>query len=229
MENSTFVKDNFYVDGIILCKYISSQYSEELKQKIGKEKLKFDLVDDAVNNSILNYLKSKELYFLKKTMESTQVKFPLKIKTFLGDNSKKSNEIILEQNGTIISDKITNVSLKVGIDMNNKNIKHLKSTTKLSIVDLMELIKSENLKLRIQIKCGAVYKDDCLYISGTLTKISLEQSKMAQILTEIKEKEKGEKVINLLPKDKLFISNYPTKAKTVSDNIVSILINSDSI
>lgn len=243
-NDTTFVKDNFYVEGVILCKYIQSKYSEELKKKIGKEKLKFDLVDNQINDAILNYLRSKELYFLRKTTESTEVKYPLNVKTFLKDDgdiileevgvSKLDNSLFvrkkfLEKTETsfMVSDKVTSISLKVDLDMNNKNIKHLKSTTKLSIMDLIELVKSENLKLRVQIKCGAVYKDGSLYISGTLTKISLEQSRMAQILTDIKEKETNDnkKKINLLPTDKLYISNYPAKSKTVSDNIVSALAN----
>ena len=92
--------------------------------------------------------------------------------------------------------------------------------------------RSEHLKLNLQIKCSAFYKNGELYINGNLTKISLEQSRYAEVLNEIKEKEiiKKEnptKKINLIPKDKLYISSYPTKAQDVSNNIVGILANNN--
>jgi hypothetical protein len=247
-NKDSFIKDNFYVDGVFVCKFISSKYSEELKKKISKEKLKFDLVNNPVNLDILNLLKNKELYFLKKTVEAVEnIKYPLHVKTFLDDNGDiiieniniKDTNITLKKKYlektevcSSISDKVSSITLKVDLDMAAKNIKDLKaSSTKLSIIDIMELIKSENLKLKVQIKCSAVYKENGLYISGTLTKISLDGSKMAQIYKEIKEKDSldpksfGSNNSNssVCPINKIEITKYPTKASIVVDNIVLAL------
>lgn len=244
---TTFVKDQFYVDGVISCKYITSVYSEEYKQKIGKEKLRFDLANDqfncTLNDQIINQLKNKELYFLKKTLEcAPDIKFPLTIKTMLDDNEVTITEAKTDKDGqiiilrkqylektetcTTISDKVTNLTLKVDFDVNEKTIKPTKtgSTSKLSLTDLIQLVKSENLKLRIRIQCGAVYLNNKLHISGTLEKISLEQSKMAQIYSELKDKENK---VNLIPKNNMYISQFPKKSSTVVSNIVNILANEE--
>lgn len=241
-----FVKDNFMVEGVIFCKFIHSKFTEELKKKTGKDKLKFNLVDDPCNNQILTHLKNKEIYFLKKTVELAEMKYPISVKTFLNDNgditileSKKiGDELFVKkkylektETNTTVSDKITSVSLKVGMDINCKNIKNNNTNSKLSIADLMELSKSEQLKLKIQIKCSAVFNNNCLYISGTLMRISIDDSKLSQIYLELKEKENEtkDKKLNLLPRDKMYISKYPTKSSTIVDNVVNIISNnSDS-
>lgn len=250
-NNKTFVRDQFYVDGVIACKYISSIYSEQTREKYKSEKLKFELVNDQINDSILAQLKNKELYFLKKTKEVGEVGevrgqnfYPLKVKSFLNcndcvtlsniqtapDSTLVLTKIIGEKTQTCmtISENVTNISLKVKLDMNEKIIKPLKSNsqTKLSINELMELIKSEKLRLRVRIECGAVYINDTLYISATLTKINLEQSKMVEIYSELKEREavsiSGKK--KLIPKNKLYISQFPKKSSTITNNIVDIIM-----
>lgn len=253
-KNKTFVKDQFYVDGIISCKFISSVFSDEYKKKTGTEKLKFVLTNDTINDTIINQLKNKELYFLKKTMEvAGNIRFPIQVKSFLKNSDvvivsevknipdsqpliKKSfvqkieDNIIKkskEETSMCISDKVNDISLKVKFDVNEKIIKYNKGNkSKISLLDLMEINKSEILKINVKIQCGAVFADNILHISGTLLKINLEESKMAEIYEEIKEKtEKSEKKINLLPRDKLFISHYPTKSSTITNNIVNIMSN----
>lgn len=243
MSKTMFVKDNFYVDGTILCKYISSKYTEEQKKTTEKDKLKFELVDDQINNEILDYFRKKELYFLKNTMKSTEIKFPLRVKSFLSDSTEilisnvneENDKIIItrqylekSEESEILSDKIKNICLKFNLaDMEIKNIKGTSAINKLSLNDLIELVKSEHLKLKIRVKCGAVLKDNILYISGSLVKISLEGSKKEQIYTELKEKS-SEKNVSLLPQGNIYISKYPTKAKKITNNIVNILMQENN-
>lgn len=238
-----FVKDNFVVDGTIVCKFIHSKFTEELKTKTGKDKLKFNLAENKINDQIINQLKNKEMYFLKRTIESndlTEIKYPIDIKSFLNDEGntkvlktkKIGNDLFVQkkylektETTTNISDNVSSISLKVELDIHNKNIKDNKTKTKLSIADLMELSKSEQLTLKVKIKCMAVFSNNCLYISGTLIHVSLDESKLSQIYLELKEKEQKDKKINLLPRDKLYISKYPTKASTIIDNVVKVLSN----
>lgn len=242
-STNTFVKDQFFVEGVISCKFISSVYSDEYKTKIGSDKLKFELTNDPINELIINQLKNKEIYFLKKMIETAKkINLPLQIKSLLKSDGNititelKNNESMLvlrkntgETNVNVtsmsVSDKVTNISLKVKLDMNEKIIRPLKSNsqTKLSINELMELIKSENLRLKVRIECGAFYANDTLFISGTLTRINLEQSRMMEVYAEIKEKK--EEKTNLLPRDNLYISQFPKKSTTITNNIVDIIIN----
>lgn len=243
-QNTMFVNDNFTIDGTILCKFIHSRFSDKLKEKTGKNKLKFNLVDSDINNKIFNFLKNKEVYFLKKAIETSQINYPLKVKTFLNDSSdiiiseikEVENKLFIKKNflertetSTNITDKITSISLKVNTDINLKNIKDPKTNIKLSIADLMELSKSDQLELKIQIKTNAVFNNNILYISATLVKISLNHSKMSNIYIELKEQEINKKNnLCLLPRDKLFISKYPKKSSKIIENIVNILSNDDN-
>lgn len=249
-EKNLFINDQFIINGIFICKYISSVYTEEYKNKIGKEKLKFDIVNDPINNIIIDQLRAKELYFLEKISNVTGVKYPLNVKSFLTNNSEFIiNEIkikkdssdknvliikkqILEKEETNyeLSKNVTSISLKIDFNTKEKNIRPIKSNimTNLCMNDIIELVKSEKLKLHVQIKCSAVFINNKFYISGSLIKLSLEQSKMAQIYTELKIKSenttKNKKNDVLLPKNKIVMSQFSTKAKTITSNIVNILM-----
>lgn len=249
-----FVKDQYFVDGVISCKFISSCYSNVYKEKIGSDKLKFELTKDQCNDAILNQLKNKEMYFLKKILESnTKIKFPLQIKTFLKSDgmifvkeAKLTKDAILlrkiinenkDETSTGLSENVSDLSLKVKFDMDEKKMRALKSnsTNKLSMNDLMDLSKSENLKLRIRIECNAFYSDQnnqsTLFISGTLSKINIENSKMAELYEELKEKSQlknnnQKNKNNLNDGNKLYISKYQKKSSTITNNIVDIILNS---
>lgn len=235
-----FVNDNFVVSGMVLCKLIHSRFSEELKEKTKKDKLKFNLVESIFNDQILNQLKTKELYFFKKTIETIKPACPIKVKSFLTENEititeykKVGEELFIKKQsldkstvGTNISDKITSISLKVNVDINNKNILDPKTKMKLSIADIMDLSKSDQLKLKLQIKCSAVFNNNCLYISGTLSKISLDESRMSEIYLELKEKENNKELKpSLLPRDKMFMSKYPKKSSEIVENVLNIISN----
>ena len=246
-QPKTFVNDKFFVDGVISCKFISHLYSDEYSKKVGSHKLKFDLTNDIVNNAIIEQLKNKEMYFLKKTIDTAKNNYPLTVKSLL----KSDGDIVITEVKTTpdltilkktigdktetsdsISNTVTSISLKVKFDINEKNINPLKSKsqTKLSVVDLIELVKSENLRLKVRISCGAVFINDTLFISGTLTKINIEQSKMVEVFNELKEQKEqkvsnSQKYVSLVPKDKIYIQQFPKKASTITNNIVDILVN----
>jgi len=92
------------------------------------------------------------------------------------------------------------------------------------------LSKSENLRLRVKIECSGVFVDNTLFVSGNLTKINLEHSKMVEVYNELKEKQfdSKEKRVNLLSKDKLYISQFPKKSSTITNNIVNVLVGNQT-
>lgn len=247
-QPKTFVNDKFFVEGTISCKFISHLYSDEYSKKVGSHKLKFDLTNDESNNSIIQQLKNKEMYFFKRTIDTLKnngtLVYPLNVKSFLGSDgdvviteTKTTPDFVIVnkniggkiESSDTISNSANSVSLKVKFDINEKNIKPLKSNaqTKLSFVDLIELVKSENLKLKVKISCSAVFINNTLFISGTLMKISIEQSKMVEVFNELKEKNNNDSKKNMRSalKDKIYIQQFPTKASTITNNIVDILTN----
>lgn len=264
-----FVNDQFNIDGVILCKYITTLYSEECEKTIGSNKLMFDLADDPINDQIINQLKTKEMYFLKKINEicnknNRELNFPICVKTFLNPNSVfeitqskifNNSVIILKKNmiknisdfgnkeneegeeddeksthgetSTTITDSVNKFTLKVKLNLNEKNIKPYKSTSqeKISINELIQLVRSENLKLRVKINCTAVYFNNTLFINANLLKIGLEQSKMIEVYNELKNI-KNNNTTNLSRElnKKNKISKFPTKSSTITQNILNIIV-----
>lgn len=248
-NSKIFVKDNFFVDGTISCKFIFSLFSEEYKKKVQSDKLKFELSNDPINDKIINQLQNKEMFFLKKIFEmGEQIKYPIKVKSFLKSEeiinisniSKfKESEIVIkktfdnkkEETSMILTDVVKNIALKIKFDMNEKTIKS-NNKTKISMNDLIEIVKSENIKLNVRIQCNAVFSDGILHIGATLTKINVGDSPIIEIYQEFKEINKltkltkstkfnGKNKTNSI--DKLSISQYPTKSSTITNNIMKIL------